>query len=270
MYKLRVGLLLACSGLPAISVSGATLYAVSFSDNDFGTLDSTTGIFSPIALGQTPSLDGMGFTSGGAMYATDTANGVYQVDPETGGLTTLSSSIAYSATGSTVGPDGLIYAVDGSTSAVFYSINPISLVVKVISAGLGFSSGSDGLAVFASGPCTGGICFYTDTYGGAGGDTLEAVDPVTGGVSAIGGFGAGINIYAGADANGTVYGVGPDSNLYTLNTTTGVATAAVTITGDNPPWFALAFETPEPSTEMLVGLGLGLAGLASAVRRWRR
>jgi hypothetical protein len=291
MYKLRVGLLLASAGLSAISVSGATLYAVAAQTNDsgyyaFGTLDSTTGVFSQITTLSYPSLYGMGFTPDGTMYATDQANplgGVDQVDPATGGLTSLGTLGIDSPTGSTVGPDGLIYAVSSDTNAVFYTIDPATLAVNPIGSPFIFSS--DGLAVFASGPCTDGICFYTDAAGTGtdGADTLWAVDPVTGAATAIGtGFGTeagtGIQIFAGANANGTVYGVSgdDDSNLYTINLTTGLATAAATITGNGAQdagWTALAYDdppVPEPSTDLLVGLGLGLAGLASAVRRRRR
>jgi hypothetical protein len=260
MLGLRTALLplLACAGLFVASASGDTLYAVLSGTSDvFGILDPITGVFTP--LGTSPNVFGMGFAPNGTMYATDSANpaGVYQVDPLTGNLTNLGSSTS-TTTGSTVGSNGLVYAVNSDSSAIFYTIDPTTLVVNVISSGLGFSS--DGLAVFANGT------FYTDAII-SGVDTLEAVDPVSGIATQIG-SGFGVQIFAGANMNGTIYGGAADGNLYTIDLTTGLATLDVAITGGSGNLDALA-SVPEPSTAMLAGAGIALIGLVFAVRRRR-
>jgi hypothetical protein len=256
MHGLRSALLplLVCAGLFATSASGDTLYAVF--GNSFGTLDPTTGNFT--TLGASPNVIGMGFAPNGTMYATEFGPGVDQVDPSSGNLTPLFSTL-YSAGGSTVGSDGLIYAFNQDFSNVnFYSINPVSQAVILISSGLGFAS--DGLAVFANGL-----------------DTLESVNPVTGATTQIGtGFGlnsgAPIQIFAGANINGTIYAGGPvsDGNLYTINLTgplAGRATLDVATNGGDD-LFALA-SVPEPSTATLAGAGIALIGLVVTVRRRR-
>lgn len=268
MHGLRSALLplLVCAGLFATSASGDTLYAVF--GNSFGTLDPTTGNFT--TLGASPNVIGMGFAPNGTMYATEFGPGVDQVDPSSGNLTPLFSTL-YSAGGSTVGSDGLIYAFNQDFSNVnFYSINPVSQAVILISSGLGFAS--DGLAVFANG------LFYTDARNNITGvDTLESVNPVTGATTQIGtGFGlnsgAPIQIFAGANINGTIYAGGPvsDGNLYTINLTgplAGRATLDVATNGGDD-LFALA-SVPEPSTATLAGAGIALIGLVVTVRRRR-
>jgi hypothetical protein len=258
MHGLRSALLplLVCAGLFVTSASGDTLYA-NLSDS-FGTLDPTTGVFTP--LGTSPSIFGMGFAPDGTLYATDSATpaGVYQVDPLSGNLTSLGSLISDSATGSTVGSDGLIYAVSADPNAIFFTIDPTTLAENVINSGFAFSS--DGLAVFANGT------FYTDAIGG-GNDVLEAVDPVTGVATQIG-TGMGVQIFAGANVNGTIYGGAADGNLYSIEPSTGLATFDATITGSSGDVFALA-SVPEPSTAMLAGAGIALIGLVFTVRRRR-
>jgi len=146
----------------------------------------------------------------------------------------------------------------------------VSQAVILISSGLGFAS--DGLAVFANG------LFYTDARNNITGvDTLESVNPVTGATTQIGtGFGlnsgAPIQIFAGANINGTIYAGGPvsDGNLYTINLTgplAGRATLDVATNGGDD-LFALA-SVPEPSTATLAGAGIALIGLVVTVRRRR-
>jgi hypothetical protein len=236
-----------CCGLFAGLASPAVVYAVfdNSGTNTFGTLDTGTGVFTSIAT-QTPNLFGMGFAPDDTLYGTDSASpdaGVYSVDTATGALTNLGVSTD-SVQGSTVGSDGLIYAV--SQNIIFYTIDPTTLATNVISS-LGFTS--DGLAVFANG------VFYTDLLGTTLDDTLEAVNPVTGVATAIG-TGLGVQIFAGVNVNGTIYGAGRDGNLYTINLTTGVASLAVPITGATGDLDALAFALPEPATFLLSGVAL--------------
>jgi hypothetical protein len=261
----RSALLLLCTGLFATSVSGEMLYAVlAGSPNSFGTVNTTTGVFTLIGA-QTTNLFGMGFAPNGTLYATDDAlipgAGVWEVDPFSGGLTSL-GSVSDSTDGSTVGSDGLIYAVDQNpTSAEFYTIDPNTLAVNMINSSLGFES--DGLAVFANGT------FYTDAVNGES-DILEAVDPSTGIATPVG-SGLGVELFSGVNVNGTIYGAGGNGNLYTIDLNTGVATMDVAITGGSGDVDALAFSSaPEPSTAALAGCGIALAGLVSMIRRSRR
>ncbi|HEV1285361.1 MAG TPA: hypothetical protein VNU44_08625 [Bryobacteraceae bacterium] len=246
MHRFRAAFLLSCTVLIAATASAATVYAV-FDDagtNTYGTLDMGTGVFSPIAT-QTPNLYGMGFAPNGNLYGTDSATnaGVYQVDPLTGNLTNLGTS-TNSVIGSTVGSDGLIYAVSQDSNGIFYTINPTTVATNVINT---FGFQSDGLSVFADG------IFYTDLMGPTD-DTLEAVDPITGVATAVG-TGLGVQIFAGVDVNGTIYGGDGAGNLYTINLSSGVATLVAAVTGATGGLDALAFQpVPEPPTASLAGI----------------
>jgi len=262
---IRAGILLC--GLP---LYGSTLYLTG-SSKEFGTLDTTTGVFTPINTVQTSLIFGMGFTSGGTLYGTGSniPATVYQINQANGNLTSVGTA-GSSATGSTVrSANGLIYTVSQDSNSKFYSFDPTTLTSTPISAGLGFQS--DGLAVFDSGQ------FYTDRFVSSGHDALERVDPSTGIATAVG-TGLGFSIYAGALSGTTLYAVGPGGGtpaLYTIDTTTGVATKVSNITGmaRGAAPYSLAFDngpantsTPEPSTVSLAALSLA-AGLVVFRRR---
>src|ERR1022692_3860107 len=121
MLRFRAVFLLSCTVLIAATASADTVYAVfdNAGTNTYGTLDTSTGVFNPIAT-QTPNLYGMGFAPNGNLYGTDSATnaGVYQVDPLTGNLTSLGTS-TNTVIGSTVGSDGLIYAISQDTNGIF-------------------------------------------------------------------------------------------------------------------------------------------------------
>jgi hypothetical protein len=258
----RFILLLSAFGLfGALANAGSIYAAIVGSSNFFGTIDTTTGVFTQITT-QTPAIFGMGFTGNGTLYGTDDANpaGVYQITPASGALNSL-GTVPDTTEGGTVGSDGLIYSVGSGANANFFTINPVTLVVNVINANLGFQS--DGLAVFLGG------VYYTD-INSAGNDQLEAVNPVTGIATPVG-TGLGVSIFSGVNVNGVIYGAGSDGNLYTIDTTTGIATLDVAITGVTGSVDALAFNSiPEPSTGMLAGLGFVLAGAAVGIRSRRR
>ncbi len=262
-------LILASILLCGLPLYGSTLYLTD-SSREFGTLDTTTGVFTVIST-QGVLLFGMGFSSGGTLYGTGSNSPatVYQVNTTTGFPTSIGMA-GSSATGSTVlATDGLIYAVSQDSSARFYSFDPATLTSSTISSGLGFES--DGLAVFDTGQ------FYTDRFNASNSDTLERVNPSTGIATAVG-TGLGFNIYAGALAGTTLYGVGPGGGtpaLYTIDITTGVATKVSNITGmaSGAAPYSLAFDngpantsTPEPSTVSLAALSL-VAGVVLSRRR---
>lgn len=233
------------------------------SDNEFGSLNLTTGVFTPIST-TSPTIYGMGFTSGGTLYGTDNQNpsNVYTINPGTGTATLVGAAPPYSALGSTVGPNGLIYAV--SDNSAFYTINPSTLATNTINASLGFAN--DGLAVFDNGQ------FYTDASTGTPSDLLEQVNPVTGAPTQIG-VGLGFEAYAGTLVGNTLYAVGLAPGvipvLETIDTTTGTGTLVADITGMGPDASpdAVAYSAvPEPGTCLLAGLGV----LALAAFRLRR
>jgi hypothetical protein len=257
-------LLLSAFVLFGVSANAGSIFAaIAGSSNFFGTIDTTTGVFSNIAT-QPATVFGMGFNGNGTLYGTDDASpsaGVYQIDPGTGALNPL-GTVPDTTEGGTVGSDGLIYSVGAGGNANFFTIDPVTLVVHIINDNLGFQS--DGLAVFLDG------IFYTDILSSDGNDQLEAVDPVTGIATPVG-TGLGVFIFSGVNVNGVIYAAGGDGNLYTINTATGIATLDVAITGVIGNVDALAFNSiPEPSTGMLASLGFVLAGAAVAIRSRRR
>lgn len=254
--------------------STAALYGGVFvymtdSNSEFGTLDLTTAVFTKIA-DQSDVVFGMGFTPDGTLYA-PTGNVVYRVNPSTGNLTKL-GTVGPSATGSTTGSDGLIYAISFGPSSAFYTINPAGLATHTINGATGFDS--DGLAAFHGGQ------FYSSAItGDTTPDVLERIDPVSGLVTQIG-TSLGFQALAGGDVNGILYGVGEDGasgapGLYTIDTSSGVGTLVGTITGmaaNSTPWsFAAPLSgVPEPASGVLALVGLLAAACARSRSGWRR
>lgn len=160
------------------------------------------------------------------------------------------------ALGSTVGPNGFIYAVtfDLANSA-FFAINPADVTTHIINSSLGFPS--DGLAVFGSGQ------FYTGTANFPN-DVLERIDPSTGKATAVGTGMGGFTAYAGATFGTTLYAVGLDSSgnsaLFTIDTKTDAGSLVSEITGLAPDAypFSLAYNNssvPEPGTLVMLATG---------------
>lgn len=253
----KIGALLAGCLCCAIPLFATSVYMTD-STNEFGTLDLITGVFTPINT--TPAtIYGMSFGPNGTLYATDdkAPSNVYTINRATGTATNLGASNGYTAYGSAVGSNGLIYAVSEHPSdSAFYTINPSTLATNTINASLGFPS--DGLAVFDNGQ------FYTDDDTGTGSDTLEQIDPTTGAVTQIG-SGLGFETFGGALVDGTFYTIGVLVSgppvLETVDPTTGTATFVTDITGMSPGATpdAIAYNTPspapEPCTQFLAGLG---------------
>lgn len=251
----------------AAILAGCVLYAMPLcassvyladSDNEFGTLNLTTGVFTPIGTVSVPvgqNIYGMGFTSGGTLYGTDSSPfaNVYTINPGNGATTQVGSA-SNSSNGSTVGSNGLIYGVSQDTSAVFFTINPSTLATNTINGSLGFTS--DGLATFDNGE------FYTSLSTVS--DLLEEIDPTTGVVTQIG-TGLGFNALAGTLVGNTLYAVGLVSNtvpvLETIDTSTGTGTLVADITGISGIPDALAYNNnssavPEPAAGWLGGFGV--------------
>lgn len=256
---------LAVCVLSTIPLFATSAYMTDSADQ-FGTVDLTTGVFTPI--GTTPSrIYGMSFSSNGTLYGTSQGNPahVYTINPSTGASTLLGPT-GYSATGSAIGPNGLLYAVTNSqTDSAFFTINPSTLAANVINPSLGFAS--DGLAVFEGGQ------FYTDAYQSSGNDILVQLNLTTGVPTQIG-SGIGAPADAGTLVGDTMYGVAAvqgASILGTIDPTTGVGTLVGYITGMAPGASvdSIAYDNvPEPASALLLAICLPL--LASFYRARRR
>jgi hypothetical protein len=205
--------------------------------NVFGTLDPTTGQFTQIA------------TTTPLFYALTTGQGgkLYGADVNSGHLYTISHSGVTTQYGSTTAPSafyGLAYSRSTGNffattldpmNVTFYSIagdgNSKSLVGQIAEPNSGyFPTGN-----LAFGP--GGKLYFnysTDLVDGGANSTLYTVNPSTGALNVIG-SGLGTDILSLFSNGTTLYGVDSIATshigIFTINTTTGVATQVSTVTG---------------------------------------
>ncbi|HLI82427.1 MAG TPA: hypothetical protein VKV17_00845 [Bryobacteraceae bacterium] len=253
----------------ATAGSADTVY-VAGADNDFGTLDLSTGTFTSIGV-TSQTFYGMGF-SGGTLYGLDSEDRakLYKINPATGATTEISVPNTHDADGATAGPGGLLYAIS-YYSGDLYTVNPVSGVIHVIgNTGLGVSDSFtvDGLLAFVNG------VLYTDASNSSLSDEgLYSVNLTTGLATRIGATGAVQPMDSGVFADGTLYGFSLDDQIYTIDTATGAATRTGSYDLDHGGGEAIyaaaalpsASPVPEPSTFMpLMALMLCLT-----VLRWK-
>jgi hypothetical protein len=143
---------------------------------------------------------------------------------------------------------GVIYVWNNSDPAnVLLTVDRCTGLATQVNSGSQSSSGS--LGALAISPITGKM--YNTGYG-----NLYEVDKSTGVLTLIGSTGATI-FGADFDANGVLYGLDAGGNtLYTINTTTGAATAVATLSQSVSTVGSIVF-TP---TGTLLGTAFGTAG----------
>jgi hypothetical protein len=230
----------------------------------FGTADLGADTYASINTGLTQQLDGLGSINGALYGAGRNSSTLYQIDPTTGGLTSVgSASFTYADFGSTLAG---LYGLDASGN--LYSVSSTTGASTLLgSTGLSTSSGNFSLS-------NGSGTLY---FAGNNGD-LYTLNTANGAASLVGFMGNGVFLGRSVPlemsaldfAGGTLYAdeAFPGSNVvFTVNTSTGAAAAVTFISGapeSADGWTQIVTATsgvPEPGTSLLVLIGLGCAPL---------
>jgi len=244
-------LILCCVGLQADTMA----YANTFGANQFGTLDLTSGVFSPIAT-EAITLAGLGVNNGN-LYTTNYASfgaQLYQVNTTTGGLTPVgASNVAdeFVAFGST--QTGL-YALDNFDAGRFrlFSVDPTTGVATLVG-NTGVAQGGDFTLSDNS-----GTLYLADLT------TLYTLNVTTGLASTVGSFGGSQEMGGLLTEGGTLYGAQDfpgTAHVATINPGTGAASVGPTITGTGsgsisglaPNPLSTVSSVPEPGGVVLLG-----------------
>ena len=262
--------------LCSVASARATIYvaADNGSTNLFGTLDLASGQFSQIA------------TTDPLFYALTAGAGgkIFGADLNSGHLFTISKSGASTQFGSSTAPDafqGLAYSKStgnflaanvGQTTVTLYSIagngNSHSLIGEMVGAN---SPGLFPTGNLAFGPA--GQLYFDYLAADSTSAALYTVDTSTGGLTAVG-SGLGTDILTLFSDGNSLYGIDTDFTpndaplgIYTINTTTGVATQVSTVTGLPGDYFLDAATVSTPDTGSTFGLlSLVLTALLGANR----
>jgi hypothetical protein len=253
---------LACAVVPPAAKADANVYVTGL-NNEFGTLDLTTGAFSQITTLNLPAGDlmfGMGFGADGNLYGVDSqpdAN-LWRINRFDGSLTDL-GSIGLSATDATSDAKGKLYVLSQDLNAIYYTMNPPSTTPTVVGP-IGMSSGGL-MAVSAD-----GSQLFTTTQSTY---DLVRINPTTGATTTLGP--TGFMIDNGLFVDGTLYAFDISTNaIVTIDTTTGAGTQVGTYNLPNGDIILSSAVIPEPSSLVLGLIGAVLAGSFRLARHRRR
>lgn len=279
----RKAIVLAVVGLALFCVAPAqATFYVTADDGEtnlFGTLDVTTGQFTQIS------------TTSPLFFAITTGQGgqIYGADLNSGNLFTISRSGVTAPFGSVTASNGFQGLAYSSGNGKFFAADVGSTNVTLFSiAGDGNSSSPIGVlagpnsGLFPTGDLTfgpGGNLYFNYSSNTDGSNSqLYTVNTTTGALTAIGG-GLGADILALFSDGTNLYGV--DTNVtsdvsaipvYSINTTTGIATQLSTVTGlpTDGGYFldTVTFATPDTgSTVKLFAFALSGLLVGSRLRR---
>jgi hypothetical protein len=270
--------------------AGTYLLGIDFTNNNLVSINPNTGVFSVVGTisgGDSPGgFLGIANDSSGNVYAIDTDNSdLYKVS-KTGAILNeydINSNGAGAAGAGGFSEGDMTFI--GSTGYVDNSGATVNGLFSFTAAAGSLSGPIGGV----NSPTFDGLAYSGSTLYGLsaqGGTQLYTINPTTGAAVALPNA-TGISLGAGYTLGGLAYGdgvlyaeVSGDTHfpvtvdaawLYTINTTTGVATLVGEIEDAGGTAFdgglsGIAFETPEPGT---IGLMfLGLAGMAAGRRRW--
>ncbi len=256
--------ILAAAAIGATCVFGDNLAYEVTSGAEFGTIDLSTGAFTPIA-NQGDQLAGLGLLDGvlyGGLSYTDAVvgNNLYRINPATGVLDNLGSGLVlYNDFGSTL--TGL-YAI--GTDGNLYSVNPSNGADTLI--------GATGLG--APGTTAVGLSTNSATLYYSFGSNLYMLNTSTGAATLVGALGTsqdGAMVFEGGSLRA---GVNSPLSLDTVNTATGAGTFAANVSGTTAAFWGLAPEntssTPEPATSSMLILAAAVFAFREGYRRASR
>jgi streptogramin lyase len=182
------------------------------------TYDVSEDKFTPVGSPMSALIYGMGCAdpTPTLLYGTDPAGvvGIYSIDPTTGTADLLGRVPGHNAIGSTVGPDGNVWAIGMFATGRLYKVDPASLAVTDI--------GNTGFVNYGQ-PC---FDASGNLYTFRNGTVLYQLDPDTAEATAIGNIG--FPVAAAAFCKGTLYGFTGNRRVITIDTTTGAGTVIAT------------------------------------------
>ena len=274
---LLTGLALVAS-LSCATFASAQSVFVSGADNEFGTVDVTTGVFT--SLGTTPvTITGLAFNSSGTLFAVDSmATTLYTVNQTNGALTAI-GGLGPAVVGSSAGvglafsPSGTLFLQDQdpNNASNLFTVDPTT--------GLATLVGPVGVSSSGSIAFVGNTLFESNNEPGSGTpaapDVLNVLNQATGAGTPLPFSTAATDLFGLANVNGTLYGFDALAEIVTINTTLGTSTFQGTYalpTGPNgnsifaATFFNAPVSVPEPSALALLA-GMGMTGAGFLARR---
>lgn len=241
------------------NAQAATDY-LSTSAGQVGTVDTATGVFTPIT-NSAPTFTDIALSSSNQLFG-NTFSQLYSINTTTGASSPIGNLAVGDLNALGFSNSNVLYGagIDGS----FYTINTSSGVASLVAKIPGFASSGD----IAYNPSTNTFLATSATGTATGtGDELFSITP-TGTATDIGKIGFG-SVYGLVINNGTLFGYTANNQQLIINPTTGAGTLDRTVTGVSGQIFGGAnapsqgtTSVPEPS-EVLGILALGGIGLAS-------
>ncbi|HLP90589.1 MAG TPA: PEP-CTERM sorting domain-containing protein [Nostocaceae cyanobacterium] len=242
-------------GLGTSNVAQATNFYVSTTSGTVGSVDQSTGVYTPVASG--PVFTDIALSNTNELYGI-TFNQLYKVNTTTGTSSFIGNFAAsLNGLGFTLGNE--LY---GTGDSGFYKINTSTGAASLVSNIAGF--GSSGDLVFD--PVNNR--FLATSVG----DSLWSI-ALNGVASQIGNIGFGAVYGLAFDGDGTLYGYTADRRQIVINPTTGSGIFVRNVTGvSGEIWGSASLPStgpkPVPEPAMLLGLlGVSSLGLGSLNKR---
>jgi hypothetical protein len=220
------------TSVPSIIVVGSnTAYSIS-DDNILYEIDLAAGTTTSIgALGFTDDFEGLAYNVvDGYLYAAgDSAKKLYKVDIATGAATEIGS----------LGVSGTEFGLIFDSSGTLYLVDDENLYTVDTVAGAATLIGSSGTTLSDSLAWLNGVLYTTGRHG-----NLYSVDTTTSATTLIGSLGFTVAQQTGLTVSGNeLWGYDEGTlQLFTINTTTGLATLASTVTPAFESLAAIAYE----------------------------